>query len=126
MQFLSPQKIIIFVLSVLLSACSTSEFKAEALSLDCSSAYTRCSPQVQPLELEEVIVQLVDYQSDVAVIEEVPVVIPDIAPLLFGFDKSNFERKICCALFLPSLECHRRLLTSYCLACLQCLASYLF
>ncbi len=92
MQFLSPQKIIIFVLSVLLSACSTSEFKAEALSLDCSSAYTRCSPQVQPLELEEVIVQLVDYQSDVAVIEEVPVVIPDIAPLLFGFDKSNFER----------------------------------
>ena len=89
MQFLSSKILTTFIFLVLLSACSTSEFKAEVLSLDCNSAYTRCSPQVQPLEIAEVIVQLVDYQSDVIVIEEVPVAIPDIAPLLFEFDKSS-------------------------------------
>lgn len=92
--FCFTQKIIsIFTLSILLSACSVSDFKADALSLDCSSEYTRCSPSVEPRTINEFAVQLVDSQPNATVIEEVPVVIPDMEPLLFGFDQSHLKRE---------------------------------
>ncbi|TDO96023.1 OmpA family protein [Marinomonas balearica] len=92
--FCCTQKIIpIIPLSILLSACSVSDFEPGNLSLDCSSEYTRCSPGLGPRKVDGLVVQLVDSQSGVTAIDEIPVVIPDIEPLLFGFDQWQLLRQ---------------------------------
>lgn len=100
-----PKASFILTISIFLSACSSSTFNTDALALNCNTSYTTCGPNIKQSEKEDIVVQLVENQSitkkENAVVQlvenqsitkqvdELPLVIPEVSPLMFEFDQSN-------------------------------------
>lgn len=84
-----PKASFILTISIFLSACSSSTFNTDALALNCNTSYTTCGPNIKQSEKEEVVVQLVENQSITKKVDELPLVIPEVSPLMFEFDQSN-------------------------------------